>query len=1623
MFKFNLKSTLVVATLVFSLIFSNLIYKQNLTANAGSLPLLSTFQHGFANGAPDDFNSNETNWKTQPNFAGASNAKLIAGPWAMSPNGQGTNNTASDFPMWLQKFSGTDKVPYLYLYLVAGQARIDSNLSDCNYQNAGPTTLCQEGANYVRSNEAKLNQVYIDTANNIKQYYGSDKPIMLHFEPDFYQYASNHNGSSQNGGNLSFAKSNSLLESWRASVKSILPNAVTVRDVSPWINPNNNSENGTLATWFGDANNFDYAGLVGKRYAPNGDGSSGSDGKVGIDGKSYAQISQMTGKKLILNDSAVAGGYNGPYDTGWENRSTVQARWDDGVVAVLLPPTNDSALFDTVNSYKTNPVPSGVTVSSSTSSLSNSSMTNSVFSSIITSSAVSSNFSSNAPSNSCALVTATKQQGGNDWYNMELKLTNNGPSLGGWEIIFDLPNNQTVQSNWNNTYTQTGRTVKVKTGAGVMPSQTVDVGGLTINNANPNTLPTNFTVTPNLCPNNSVSSSLLSSSAPNSAVSNPNSSLAPISSLVSSTISSANSVNSSSNICKPKLTIMPMGDSITEGAGDYLNDGNFYTSYRPILWKRLVNSTYPVEMVGTRNTLYQNAIITDSQYSGYDKDHESVSGITIEALELRIRENRVVSQNKPDLIPLMIGTNNANGTETAQQMATKWEALINFIILESPNSRILILKTPPKSSSTSINNTITSYNNLIKNKAIELANSGKKITWLENNVTIADLPDLVHPYNVGDTKIADSIFTYIATTPIYKIDSNYCFTPIQTNNPSSTIISSTASSQAISTRPSSLATSTVSSSNQITSACPAIYPSPCSNSSIPTCQEMGLSICNNSSAIGEGQTSQMSQAFSSSNSSKTSSEISSSYVNNSQIPCDCPYPETPIIYDLCQNLPTYWSSGFESDWENSFKVQNTGSFYANNRIVENKENKLALKVNFAQGSYGVNEAGVPIGGTGFRTKNFENGSNEACLSYKVFFEDGFNFNKGGKLPGFYGGTEATGGNIPNGTSGFSSRLMWRTNGDGEVYAYLPNSENFGTSLGRGNFRFETGKWQTVTQYVKLNDPSSSDGIIKLWHNNSLVYETNNQKMRTVDSLKIDGILAHTFFGGNDSSWASPKNQNLWLSDFNIQANPTTNSSTVSSQATSQAQNSATRSEPVVCGIQCNYPPVSSAESSAIASTNSSTNLMPILANATPITGTLGLTDMEIIRLNSNYSVVPNGVIATFEPKDSGVKIEGIIQDNNFVPKMGSVIPLTAKEGIYTGELVIPDYGRIIVNTNFSSTNPVSSTQYSSSLATSTVSSSNQITSACPAIYPSPCSNSSIPTCQEMALSICDSSSTTPIIEGQTSQMSQPSSASINQGTAPVEGQSSASSSSQNSSTTSSIALISSIYSIPSILSSSTSLSQTQAPVSTQNSSITKPVISSNTGSLVSSSSDTLSNSNSSAKSSSVSSSVISLNASINFAKDLIINNKKVTIALKNSDCKELSSLRNLEELGKQWVEFRASCGKTEIETIWQGFDTTKKYKLVKYNPITKTSKKWSANIKVVGNTIVTLHTIFDGQDGDYNNIKTEIWDPYTLEEEDSVSSILDTITPRSGGEIIYLPLLIVTLIGGVYVFSKQKKLS
>lgn len=91
-----------------------------------------------------------------------------------------------------------------------------------------------------------------------------------------------------------------------------------------------------------------------------------------------------------------------------------------------------------------------------------------------------------------------------------------------------------------------------------------------------------------------------------------------------------------------------------------------------------------------------------------------------------------------------------------------------------------------------------------------------------------------------------------------------------------------------------------------------------------------------------------------------------------------------------------------------------------------------LQVTYANGSYSHDTGGAQL----YTLWNTTDGSsfNTMMVTYEVAFDAGFDWVKGGKLPGIRGGLNSTGcsgGNKADGQDCFSSRLMWRMNGAAE----------------------------------------------------------------------------------------------------------------------------------------------------------------------------------------------------------------------------------------------------------------------------------------------------------------------------------------------------------------------------------------------------------------------------------------------------------------------------------------------------------------------------------------------------------------------------------------------------------------
>lgn len=205
--------------------------------------------------------------------------------------------------------------------------------------------------------------------------------------------------------------------------------------------------------------------------------------------------------------------------------------------------------------------------------------------------------------------------------------------------------------------------------------------------------------------------------------------------------------------------------------------------------------------------------------------------------------------------------------------------------------------------------------------------------------------------------------------------------------------------------------------------------------------------------------------------------------------------------------------------------------------VRSEEGGVFLRVRYPEGSvnFGSADDDTPLGGASFYAPFSD--AQTTCLHYKLRFPENFAFVKGGKLPGLYAGEAPSGGEKVSGRDGWSVRLMWRKEGQGELYEYIYNKKGrYGLSVGRGQFTFPTGRWISVDLEVVLNDPGERNGQARLWIDGKPVIEQKDIVFVTDgDAGTRSGLMFSTFFGGSSKSWASPKDQHIDFADFRFYA--------------------------------------------------------------------------------------------------------------------------------------------------------------------------------------------------------------------------------------------------------------------------------------------------------------------------------------------------------------------------------------------------------------------------------------------------------------------------------------------------------
>jgi hypothetical protein len=153
---------------------------------------------------------------------------------------------------------------------------------------------------------------------------------------------------------------------------------------------------------------------------------------------------------------------------------------------------------------------------------------------------------------------------------------------------------------------------------------------------------------------------------------------------------------------------------------------------------------------------------------------------------------------------------------------------------------------------------------------------------------------------------------------------------------------------------------------------------------------------------------------------------------------------------------------------------------------------------------------------------------------------------GGKLPGLSGdyGQAGWGGRRANGSNGWSLRSSFLQLSGGQnkpllptqlaTYAYHADmSTPYGDSWlwSHNNLGLlENYRWYCIEQYVKLNTPGQSDGILRVWVDGKRTLDKRDIRFRDTVQLKIERVWMNVFHGGTTKSH---QDQHLYIDNVVI----------------------------------------------------------------------------------------------------------------------------------------------------------------------------------------------------------------------------------------------------------------------------------------------------------------------------------------------------------------------------------------------------------------------------------------------------------------------------------------------------------
>ncbi|HEY9621428.1 MAG TPA: GDSL-type esterase/lipase family protein [Crinalium sp.] len=214
------------------------------------------------------------------------------------------------------------------------------------------------------------------------------------------------------------------------------------------------------------------------------------------------------------------------------------------------------------------------------------------------------------------------------------------------------------------------------------------------------------------------------------------------------------------SLASPK--IMPLGDSIT--AGEHTTNP-VPGAYRIQLYQDFSGDGFSIDFVGSQ---------ANGPNSNFDRDHEGHPGWRIDEITGLIDNPGFLTSYNPDVVLLMIGTNDTNGTNnrSLSQMKTDLSTLIDEIVSRLPNTELVVSSVAPTQDSNR-RQRLQAYNAEIPGIVTTKQKEGKKVGFVDagGRLSVSDLTtDGIHPTAAGYNKLGNLWYDAIAPDVVNNIE-------------------------------------------------------------------------------------------------------------------------------------------------------------------------------------------------------------------------------------------------------------------------------------------------------------------------------------------------------------------------------------------------------------------------------------------------------------------------------------------------------------------------------------------------------------------------------------------------------------------------------------------------------------------------------------------------------------------------------------------------------------------------------------------------------------------------------------------------------------------------------------